>query len=169
MSNPFNGSKNGKRGGKHRPSRKDYEPKHHASSSGIIPDEVGIYWDEFAQETIRDHVVPRKSLTQKQHLKMFPATSETEPRKTRQWDHKLGRFDTTTDERTTWRSDTNLLRTGKPDTFGEGKGTRYTRVTSNSKRKQSIVEVKPLENAELNLTGKTAADVITPANLKNGK
>lgn len=66
------------------------------------------------EETEKDHIVPRQSLTRKQHLMVFPQTTETVTDKARQLDHKSGNMIETTDERVTWRSDKSLLEKRNP-------------------------------------------------------
>lgn len=80
------------------------------------------------QETVKDHLIPRKSLTEKQLLMVFPRQVETEAIHGRQLDQlgNTGKFTTvdealskcrmieTTDQRQTWRSDKSLLLPGKP-------------------------------------------------------
>jgi hypothetical protein len=49
-------------------------------------------------ETVQDHIVPRKSLTIKQLLSLKPLERERITLKSRQWDHKLQRMIETTDD-----------------------------------------------------------------------
>jgi len=75
----------------------------------------------FIGETVADHVVPRKSITDSQYLRLFPQTVEVEPIKTRQLDKATGKMVETTDNRVVWRSDRTLLDTTRPDSKLAGK------------------------------------------------
>lgn len=144
----------GKRGGrKDRPSRKSSaEPAHLQSSSARIAEQVAPFWDCAAiEETKEDHVVPRQSVTTREHLRQFPEV-EFEPLKPtyRIQTDKNGNHVKTTDPRyrRTWQSDKSLLLQGKPDPFGEDGGTTFIRETSHSKPRQPEIETKP--NPEAN-------------------
>lgn len=156
MSNPFNGSKHGKRGvnNTNRASRVDYiESK--GISTAVLVENSAIYYDcARIEETEETHVVPRKSLTNKLHLKLIQQSIEVLPIKTRQLDHSDPngvRMIKTTNNRLVWKSDKNLLRMNKPATNNgvniRGVGAGYVRVTSSSKRRKFEVEELP-EQAE---------------------
>jgi hypothetical protein len=106
--------------------------------------EAGTYYESYSEvENEQDHIVPRRSLTQQQQLALFQPQIETETRKARQLDKRSGKMVETTDQRLVWKSDTSLLRRGKPDAFGESKtGTRFVRITSRSKRSEVENEVR---------------------------
>lgn len=128
-----------KRGkGRRHLTRDDFEPKHKDSPSAIIPDKVGVYFECAEGETRETHLIVRKSLTEKLLLRVIPQQLEFErlaDTKRIQTDNKGHRVETTDPRyRLTFKSDATLLRRGKPDTFGEGKGTQFKRVTSRSKR-----------------------------------
>lgn len=145
MSEPFE-RRRGKNSGKNRPSREDFEPKHNISSTSRIPDECGVYYECMDGETAKDYLIPRQSLSERLHLAIWPVKLEFEsltPTKRLQIDRKGNPVETTDPRaRVAWRSDSTLLRRGKPDNFGEGNGTFFKRLTSNSKRLTTIVEVK---------------------------
>ena len=122
----------GKRGGsKNRSSRKPFkrEESHNVSISQAVV-EAGKYYDCFeGEETEETHLIPRKSLTRQQHLRLFPPVIETEARKARQLDKRSGNMVETTDQRLVWKSDHSLLRSNKPQV---NIGT-FRRITSRSK------------------------------------
>jgi hypothetical protein len=150
MSNPYNGSKNGMRGGSNfRPSRKPFHPPetHKVSTSALVA-ESGKYFAcaeveeqggrELANATAAlNPKVPciRESITRRQHLGLFSEV-ELEDRVTRQLDTKSGRVVETTSPRVVWRSDKTLLRKGKPDQLPT-----FVRVTSRTKRRRFEREV----------------------------
>src|SRR5438309_846167 len=78
---------------------------------------VGMYNDhaEIA-ETVKEHVVPRQSLSRKLLLRVFPLSLETEVVHARQYDHKLKRMVETTHQRLAWKSDRTLLNPMKVET-----------------------------------------------------
>jgi hypothetical protein len=145
MANPYNGSANGKPGGRNRPSRKD--PKPHTTATAEVA-KLGPFWDcAENDETIATHLIPRRSLTVKTHIGVFPQQIETEDRIGFQIDPITGERTPVTRKRVTWKSDRSLLLPGKPDAFGEGKGTTFKRLTSQSKRiVRERPEVKPVDH-----------------------
>lgn len=70
-------------------------------------------WSDI-EETVQDHIVPRKSLTKKQYLGLFPADVELEPIKGRQLDPATGNMIDMPRNRVTWRQDKTLLNQAKP-------------------------------------------------------
>lgn len=90
-------------------------------------------------ETKEDHIIPRRSLTAKLHLRAFPQEIERErlkdtvryqPNKR----SKTGKLMQTTDPRyrTTWKSDRSLLNQRKPEQLED---IRFTRETHYTKRR----------------------------------
>lgn len=168
MANPYNGSRSGKRGTNNggRPSRKPFiEPKHRQSSAAVFAERVAPYWEPAdIEETTETHVVPRQSLTRKEHLKHFPQTVEFESMKPtrRVQQDKNGNLVETTDPRArvSWKSDHSLLRLGKPDNFGEDQGTTFIRETSRSKQRRVETEIKPNPEAnDFDVTGRRRSDI----------
>lgn len=161
MSNPFNGSKRGARGGvKNRPdwSRSVAVAAQRILDTGSTSDVVAngkrnytpainINFD--GEETPEDFIIPRRSLSRKQQLAIFPQTVEFEELKpTKHWQlatkgPNKGKLVETTEPhfRQVFKSDKTLLSRGKVDQFGTvNRKTgqledRVIRVTSHSKRK----------------------------------
>lgn len=158
MANPFNGSRRGKRGGRPDP---NYEPPHKQSPTGTIPETAGVFFESFEGETKKDHLIPRRSLTERLHLRHFEQELEFEQLKdtTRIQLDKKGTPTTTTDPRyrLAWKSDKTLLRQGKPDTWGEKRGTLFTRIKSQSKERGIEIEIKPADGSTVSI-GRTEPD-----------
>lgn len=89
-------------------------------------------------ETVEEHIVPRKSLTRKLLLRVFPPQVEVEQVKGRQLDKKSGRMVETTDNRVVWKSDRSLLRNNKPENL---ENIRFKRQTSRSRRIKTEIEL----------------------------
>lgn len=148
MSNPYNGSKTGRRN-PNRPSR-DREPKPHSTITAAVAETAPYFECSRSEESAADYLIPRRSLTNKHHLKLYAPDVDLEPvparRITYQIDKRTGATVEVTDDlttnRVTWRGDQTLLRRNKPDAFGEGRGTTYARITSHSKRRIYITETK---------------------------
>jgi hypothetical protein len=110
--------------------------------------EAGIYNDNCeCQETAEDYIIPRKSLTVKQHLALFPQEVEYESRTIRRWQldkrslplpGTIGpvRMIETTDEsrRIAWKSDRSLLNHNNPFLPPKPGRRGIKRLTSQSKR-----------------------------------
>lgn len=151
-----------KRGGSaHRASRKEFiEPTHHESTAGVVANgsskadgtsyTPAMFECADTNESIETHLIPRKSLTNRLHLKIFAPERDTETMQGKQLaivlndkGKKVRRLVEVTYQRQTWRQDRTLLRTNKPDAFGEGgRGSTFARVTSHSKRREYITEHK---------------------------
>ena len=99
-----------------------------------------IYFDDTdTAETVDDPHIPvetmqklvRRSLTDKLHLKHFPAPVEVEPVKGKQLDKRSGQLVSVTNNRVVWRGDRNLLRRNIPDKLED---IRFTRLNSAGRR-----------------------------------
>lgn len=158
MSNPYNGSKNGLRGGaKNRPSRKPFSKESHNISSTQQAFEAGIYniyasTDKEAEnpiiveETVETHLIPRKSVSKSQHLALFDRvvtdSIELKGKIAEKVDGKLtGRMIEFTEVKTIKLSDKTLLNQTKqfPESIVDGYGavinpTQLKRQESRSKR-----------------------------------
>lgn len=155
MRDTTRGKRAGKRGSDFRPSKgfadlENFSNQQHKISTAALVAESGKYFEcAEVEETPEDHIIPRRSLTQKQYLRIFPQRLETEPlkRTKRLQMDKSGKLVETTDTkaRVIWKSDKTLLRQGKPDQMPAG----YTRVTSHSKRRQFIPEGPAVVDVEI--------------------
>lgn len=113
-----------------RPSRKDYKETTAVSQTAAVLNTAAMMYDcSDVEETAETHIIPRKSLTQKLHLKSFPQSIETEQVVIRQRDKISGKIVVTTNNRQVWKSDRSLLIQGTPKEV-----TTFKRVTSRSKR-----------------------------------
>ena len=169
MSNPFNGSKHGKSGGRFRPSRfnlkeREIDDRPSALRKGlplrptkpvdsIIVAESSAKHFEYTdiRETEETHVIPRKSLTEKQHLRLFPQQVELERiilkrRQLATIDGKQVMVKTTdTVYRTVWKSDKTLLRQNRPEQLDRIKFKRqnhYDKRTETQVERPAIVEIQ---------------------------
>lgn len=165
MSNPFNGSKLGKPGGRFRPSRlkvtareRDDRPTALRKAFPLYPsvpvdsirtvEATLIKMDQCElEESTETHIVPRKSVTKRQGLMVQPQTLEFEPLAdtkviTYQADKMTGQTVEVTDyyprNRIVWKSDKTLLRRGLPDQLQD---IRFKRLTSRSKRVVTELEL----------------------------
>lgn len=85
------------------------------SSSTAAVHNAAIYIEgSFVGETAETHLVPRKSLTDQQMLRLLPQQAEYEDRVSRQLDKVTGKLVTVTDRRRVWQSDRTLLKRGNP-------------------------------------------------------
>lgn len=82
--------------------------------TGIAESAAKYYECSVVEETTETHIVPRRSITRKQMLDVFPAKIETEPIRGKQYDHRLGVLVEVNDNRVVSRSDRTLLQRGKP-------------------------------------------------------
>lgn len=164
MSNPYRKTQAGKRGGSrnhagdHRPVYRRPMERVHANSNsptGAAIDRATFNHWAAIEETVEDHVVPRKSLTEKLLLGVFPQKTEVEPVPFKQLDKEHykrtseQRMISGTDNRTVWRSDRTLLERAKG---GGGAGSPeigsrvasgaygFVRETSHSKRRKVEIE-----------------------------
>lgn len=121
-----------------RPSRLIPKLESHKLSTSALVADAGKYFEcaEIA-ETQEDHIIPRQSLTNQLHLRLFPITFETEQRNAKQRNKVDGKLVATTDNRVIWKSDRTLLRTNKP----EATIPVFVRETSYSKRKRLEKEI----------------------------
>jgi hypothetical protein len=106
------------------------------------------------EETTETHIIPRQSVSAKNHLALIlqmdlerlADTKHTQLGKVRnKRGRKVAALIETTDpgrNRIVWKREKTLLRTNKPDAFGEGRGTAFVRTTSNSKRRELQIEEK---------------------------
>lgn len=98
-----------------------YSPRESVpSASAVVADICAPFWEKAEiDEEIETHIVPRRSLTTKQNLRIFPPQIETETEVSTQLFKELplspGRLTKVTNQRVTWKSDTTLLRRGIPD------------------------------------------------------
>lgn len=105
-------------------------PNQHGASDTARVAKASIYFPNgTGEETVKDYLIPRKSLTRQQHLNIFPVTMEVEARSTRQLDKLNGNMVGTTDNRVVWKSDRTLLRKGNPFSYP----TDFKRETSRTK------------------------------------
>lgn len=146
MANPYNPKR--KRGGEwNRSVKTEVRSKTDiGSTSRLVAEGSGGYSPAMFEcygivESTEDHIVPRKSLTIKQHLGLFSQKFETEAQRTAQMDRMTGRIVPTTDQRVVWKSDKTLLRKGKPLQHPAG----FKRITSKSKKPTFVEE--PIEQA----------------------
>lgn len=133
------GKRGGNRGNDFRPSKgyAKVENIHLPTASRISTSTLCVdaakYYEcaEEVIETVADYVVPRRSLTTKLGLRIFPRTTEVEQitSKVRMMD---GSTVTVTNPKTVWKSDRTLLRQNRPDQLDQMK---LARVTSRTKRK----------------------------------
>lgn len=145
MADPFV-RRRGKNGGKNRPS-KDIEPPHRTTNTARLADEAGVYYECFQEETREGYLIPRKSLSEAQHLATSPKPAEFKDDlivRRLQKDRVTGKLVETSDpkSRMVWRPERTLLRRGLPDNFGEGRGSLFTRVTSRTKTRRIEIELK---------------------------
>lgn len=87
---------------------------HGTSITALAADRAKYCEISECEETVETHIVPRRSITRKQYLGVFPARVETEAIKTHQRDKRTGELIETTDNRIVWKSDRTLLRRGNP-------------------------------------------------------
>lgn len=130
----------------------------HISQTERAGEEAIFYECADNEETAETHIIPRESITKAQHLGLFDQKREYEllaTTKRLQLDKTTNTLVETTDERyrVAWTSDRTLLRRDKPDNFGEGRGTRFKRLTSRSKQVKTEVEVKQSPDNTIDLTG----------------
>jgi hypothetical protein len=160
MSNPFNGSKRGMRGGSSdRPSRKTIDQhqdrKRPDQSCTALVAEAGIYMEcSEIQEDAENYLIPRQSLTNKLHLRLFPAYQMV-TEVNYQVDKLTGERVRVTNQ-VRERTDSTLLRQGLPFQMPRD----VKRVTAHTKRIKADNEKAPINT----LTDKNGKTVIV-----NGK
>jgi hypothetical protein len=145
MSNPFNGSKRGMRGGSaDRPSRKTHsqhieQTKRPDQSCTALVADAGIFLEcSEIQESAEDYLIPRQSLTNKLHLRLFP-NYITETEVSWQTDKLTGqRVRVTNPIRV--KTDSTLLQRGMP--FQMPKDIK--RITAHTKRMKGDNEKAPI-------------------------
>lgn len=83
-----------------------------SSATARFADDAKYFEAALIEERPETHIVPRKSVTVAQYLKIFPQKFETETMQGRQLDHASGKMVTVTYERLKYKSDRTLLRRG---------------------------------------------------------
>lgn len=159
MSNPFNGSKFGVRGGNSRPSKLIRHETKGRSTSTLVVDAAKYRANADVAENPADYIFPsnaRRSLSEQQGLGLFPPTLELEPADVVHRDPKTGYvIKVTRKNRLVWKSDRTLLVQGDPSNL---KDPRFKRLTSQSKRiipspddlKPAVIEI-PVDKTELDI------------------
>lgn len=138
MSTHKRGKRSGNRGNDFRPSRgysafaTYHHPEQSTTNTAIVGSSAVYYECSDVHETVEDHIVPRVSLTQSQHLAIFP-TVERKIVNERQRDTMSGELTTVGNPAIVWRSDRTLLRRGKPEQLN---ALKLFRETSHTKIRQ---------------------------------
>lgn len=112
----------------------NYSPDAPKASATALWDDAGNLREcsEANTETVDTHLIPRRSLTSRLHLRLFPVQTETTDQKARVRATD-GSMVEVTNPIVTWRSDRTLLLKGKPDQLERLK---VVRVTSHTKTRR---------------------------------
>ena len=110
-----------------------------------------VFYDavDALNETVETHVVPRRSLTRKQLLGIFPQRVETAPIPTRQLDKQTGKMVATTENRVTWKSDRSLLNRTPSNEIGTFKREGSVSVGLNTRRTITTIKEESLTETVL--------------------
>lgn len=118
------------------------------SATAAVADSA-IYFDgALVGESAEAHIVPRKSITERQYLGLLPQTAEYERLRGEQKDLLTGEVRDISRNRRTWRSDVTLLRRGNPFR-GEERYKREgaIREGANTRNYVEVIPELPIEDA----------------------
>lgn len=150
---------------------------HGSSSTAVAINAAKYYEGAFIEETEETHCIPRKSLTERQLLGVFPQELETVAIPSRQItfqrDRRTGATvevsDPLVDHRLTWKSDKSLLRKGNPFADAEsGRGKGYKRDGSVSvglntrKYRENVKNADPVMEIEIGPALDIDAEIFEP-------
>lgn len=126
------GKRSGNRGSDFRPSRLIVEKETHNGSTSSMLIDAGPFYECFETvESIASHLIPRKSLTSQQGLRLFAQSTEVIDQPSRVRDKVSGAMVTITNPKVVWRSDRTLLRRNRPEQLED---LDFRRITSKTKR-----------------------------------